>query len=67
MFACDHVLTSYLLTDALQVGANQFLQTGTQLKRKMWWKNVKVKMNVGIGENNTLVLSSKIQVVVNLD
>lgn len=35
-------------SDALQVGANQFLQTGTQLKRKMWWKNVKFMIVIGV-------------------
>lgn len=33
---------------ALQDGANQFLQTGTQLKRKMWWKNMKFMIVIGV-------------------
>jgi len=35
-------------SDALQVGAHQFQQTGTQLKRKMWWKNVKFMIIIGV-------------------
>lgn len=29
-------------TDVLQQGASQFEQHATKLKRKMWWKNLKV-------------------------
>jgi len=28
--------------DVLQQGASQFEQHATKLKRKMWWKNLKV-------------------------
>lgn len=35
-------------SDALQVGAHQFQQTGHQLKRKMWWKNVKFMIIMGV-------------------
>lgn len=35
-------------SDALQVGAHQFKQTGTQLKRKLWWKNVKFMIIIGV-------------------
>lgn len=32
----------WLFTDALQQGASQFEQQAGKLKRKMWWKNLKV-------------------------
>jgi len=35
-------------SDALQVGAHKFLQTGTQLKRKMWWKNAKFMIVIAV-------------------
>lgn len=32
-----------IISDVLQQGASQFEQHATKLKRKMWWKNLKVK------------------------
>lgn len=34
--------TNYIISDVLQQGASQFEQHATKLKRKMWWKNLKV-------------------------
>jgi len=33
--------------DALQHGANQFEQQAIKLKRKMWWKNIKMMIILG--------------------
>ncbi|XP_065175674.1 vesicle-associated membrane protein 3-like [Sycon ciliatum] len=32
----------------LQVGANQFERTATRLKRRMWWKNFKMWIIIGV-------------------
>lgn len=32
----------FIVTDALQQGASQFEQQAGKLKRKFWWKNLKV-------------------------
>lgn len=34
--------------DALQQGASQFEQHATRLKRKMWWKNIKMMIIMGV-------------------
>ncbi len=33
-------------SDALQQGASQFEQQAGKLKRKFWWKNLKVRINL---------------------
>ena len=35
-------LLNFVPTDALQMGASQFEQSAGALKRKYWWKNLKV-------------------------
>lgn len=35
-------IINYFVSDVLQQGASQFEQQATKLKRKMWWKNLKV-------------------------
>ncbi|XP_050544406.1 synaptobrevin-1-like isoform X2 [Daktulosphaira vitifoliae] len=34
--------------DVLQQGASQFEQHATKLKRKMWWKNLKMMILLGV-------------------
>jgi t-SNARE complex subunit (syntaxin) len=34
--------------DALQAGASQFEATSGKLKRKMWWKNLKMMLILGL-------------------
>lgn len=42
--------------DALQQGASQFEQQAGKLKRKFWWKNLKVKLFSSINPGfNTLI------------
>ncbi|KAL7975846.1 hypothetical protein Chor_010736 [Crotalus horridus] len=36
--------------DALQAGASQFETSAAKLKRKYWWKNLKVGWGGGVGE-----------------
>ena len=51
---CLHVRISYLIyfihitTDALQQGASQFEQQAGKLKRKFWWKNLKMMIVMGV-------------------
>jgi hypothetical protein len=37
-------LNGVLFSDALQQGASQFEQQAGKLKRKYWWKNLKVRI-----------------------
>ena len=46
-YIIEHVFEFIMLTDALQVGASQFEASAGKLKRKMWWKNIKVS-HIGI-------------------
>lgn len=36
--------SNFIFPDALQQGASQFESSAGRLKRKMWWKNIKVKL-----------------------
>lgn len=38
--------SNFIFPDALQQGASQFESSAGRLKRKMWWKNIKVKLFV---------------------
>jgi hypothetical protein len=38
----------WLLPDALQAGASQFEASAGKLKRKFWWKNMKVSVVYGV-------------------
>lgn len=42
--------------DALQQGAAQFEQQAGRLKRKYWWKNIKLMLAIGIGGVIFLIL-----------
>lgn len=35
-------------SDNLQVGASQFEQQASRLKRKYWWKNLKMMIIIGV-------------------
>ena len=37
-----------VLADALQQGASQFEQQAGKLKRKFWWKNLKMMIVMGV-------------------
>jgi len=39
-----------LIADALQAGASQFEASAGKLKRKFWWKNMKVKSSLIFGD-----------------
>ncbi|CAH0386421.1 unnamed protein product [Bemisia tabaci] len=36
------------MADQLQMGASQFEQQATRLKRRMWWKNLKMMIILGL-------------------
>lgn len=38
------LIVYFIFPDALQQGASQFESSAGRLKRKMWWKNIKVKL-----------------------
>lgn len=42
--------------DALQQGASQFEQQAGRLKRKMWWKNVKMMIIMGVIGATVLII-----------
>lgn len=42
--------------DALQHGASQFEQQATKLKRKYWWKNLKMMIIIGVLATVLLIL-----------
>ncbi|XP_046673288.1 synaptobrevin-1 [Homalodisca vitripennis] len=42
--------------DALQQGASQFEQQAGRLKRKMWWKNVKMMIIMGVIAATLLII-----------
>jgi len=45
----DHKLSELdSRADALQEGASQFQQQAVKLKKKMWWKNMKMMIIIGV-------------------